>query len=155
MKKITIFSILFFIIDLVVKTIVKNSIELYSSIKIIPNFFNLTYVQNTGAAFSILENNRILFIIVALIAIFFIYSYLNKINCFSKFNIICYSLLIGGIIGNLFDRIVYGYVIDYLSFNIFGYNFPVFNLADSYIVIAVFLILLKEIKEAYGKVSSR
>ena len=51
-------------------------------------------------------------------------------------------MLIGGIIGNLIDRIIYGYVIDYLDFNIFGYNYPVFNLADSMIVISIILLIL-------------
>ena len=60
-------------------------------------------------------------------------------------------MLIGGITGNLLDRIVYGYVIDYLSFKIFNYNFPVFNLADVFIVVSILLILIKGIKEALCK----
>ena len=60
-------------------------------------------------------------------------------------------MLIGGITGNLLDRIVYGYVIDYLSFEIFNYNFPVFNLADVFIVVSILLILIKGIKEALCK----
>ena len=151
MKRITIYSILFFIVDLIIKIVVSTKLKLYDVINIIPNFFSIVFVKNTGAAFSILENNRFLFIIVALISIILIYRYFIKNVSSNRYNICCYSLLLGGIVGNLFDRVVYGYVIDYLSFNIFGYNFPVFNLADSYIVISIILLILKEIKEAVWK----
>ena len=67
----------------------------------------------------------------------------NKLN---KLDYIIYSLLYGGIVGNLFDRIVYGYVIDYLDFYIFNYNFPVFNFADVCIVISVILIIFDSIR---------
>ena len=151
MKKISIFSICFFIVDLLVKILITTNMHLYDKVNIIPNFFSIMYVRNTGAAFSVLENNRILFIIVAIIAVLLIFKYIVNVEM-TKFNILCYSMLLGGIIGNLFDRIVYGYVIDYLSFNIFNFNYPVFNLADSFIVISIILLILKEI---YGKVSSR
>lgn len=59
---------------------------------------------------------------------------------------IIYGILLGGIIGNLIDRIIYGYVIDYLNFNIFGYNFPVFNFADICIVISIFIIIIEILK---------
>lgn len=152
MKKVTIFSIIFFVVDFFVKLIISSNLKLYDTINIIPNFFSIVYVRNTGAAFSILENSRILFIIVAIIAIVLLYKYFIKNVNENKFNILCYSMLTGGILGNLFDRIVYGYVIDYLSFDIFEYKFPVFNLADSYIVISIILLILKEVKESVWKV---
>lgn len=155
MKKILIFSLIFIIIDVVVKVVVSNCIGLYDTIKVIPGFFNLTYVRNTGAAFSIMENNRMLFIIIGLVAIFLIYKFLIKDKYLNKLSIISYSMLLGGIMGNMIDRILYGYVIDYLSFNIFGFNAPIFNLADTFIVVSVILIFINEGVISRGRVSSR
>ena len=125
--------------------------NLYSSITIIPKFFSITYVRNTGAAFSIMENSRILFIIIGLLSIYLIWRYLIKDKKLNNFYITSYSMLIGGIIGNMIDRIIYGYVIDYLSFNIFGYGFPIFNLADSFIVVSIIMLLLYEVGGSHAR----
>ena len=154
MKKICLFSLIFIIVDVVIKIIVSRYITLYDSIVLIPNFFAITYVRNTGAAFSVLENNRILFIVIGLVAIYLVYRFLIKDKSLNKLSIISYSMLLGGIIGNMIDRIVYGYVIDYLSFNIFGYNFPVFNLADTFIVVSVILIIINEGVISRGRINS-
>lgn len=136
-----IFSLILVCLDQIIKHIVELNMKLNSSINIINGFFDLTYVRNNGAAFSILENNRILLITVTIIALIGIFIYLKtkKIN---KLEIVTYSILIGGIIGNLIDRLLYGYVIDYLDFKIFNYNFPIFNLADTLIVIGAFLLII-------------
>jgi signal peptidase II len=115
--------------------------ELFKSIKVINNFFYITYVQNEGAAFGIFKNARWFFIVLAVLAVLSIIRYIVIEKKVYKDEIISYSLLIGGIIGNLIDRIVYGYVIDYADFYIFGYNFPVFNIADACMVIGFILIL--------------
>ena len=154
MKKMCLFSLIFIIVDVVIKIIVSRYITLYDSIVLIPNFFAITYVRNTGAAFSVLENNRILFIVIGLVALYLIYRYLIRDKSLNKLSIISYSMLLGGIIGNMIDRIVYGYVIDYLSFNIFGYNFPVFNLADTFIVVSVILIIINEGVISRGRINS-
>ena len=145
MKKIGIISLVFIIIDLIVKIIVNSNMNVYDSIIIIPNFFSITYVRNIGAAFSIMENSRILFIIIGFVALILIYKYLIMNKILNKYLMISYSMLIGGIIGNMIDRIIYGYVIDYLSFNIFGYNAPIFNLADTFIVVSIIMLLLYEV----------
>ena len=155
MKKIFLFSLIFVLLDFVVKIIINNNIALYDSINIIPNFFSITYVRNTGAAFSIMENNRVLFIIIAIIALILIYKYLIMNKVIDRYLMISYSMLVGGIIGNMIDRIIYGYVIDYLSFNIFGYNFPIFNLADTFIVISIIMLLLYEVGGRDARNSSR
>ena len=121
--------------------IISSKMLVNSSITIIKNFFNITYVKNIGAAFSILSGSRILLIMIALIAIYIIYKLLVKNKNLNKINIINYSLLIGGIIGNLIDRIIRGYVVDYLDFTIFNYNFPIFNIADICIVISCILLI--------------
>ena len=146
MKKLTIYSIVLFVIDLVTKILITNFMRVGDQIKIIPNFFSIMYVRNTGAAFSILENSRFFFIIAGILVLIFIYLFLVRNKTLSMYLIICYSMLIGGIIGNLYDRIVYGYVVDFLSFNIFGYYFPVFNIADSFIVISIILLIINELK---------
>ena len=148
MKRLTIYSMIFLIIDLIVKIIVVNFMKVYDTIKVIPNFFSIMYVRNTGAAFSILEDSRLFFIIITFIALICIYLFFIKDKILRKYQIFCYSMLIGGIIGNFVDRVIYGYVVDYLSFNIFGYNFPVFNLADIFIVVAIILLILNEVRKS-------
>lgn len=124
--------------------------SLYETIGVIPNFFNLTYVINDGAAFSILEGKQLFLIILAIVLFFVIINYIRKDNL-NNYKIMYYSLLISGMIGNLIDRIMYNGVIDFLDFYIFGYNYPIFNLADTFIVISVLLILIEIIrKDFYG-----
>ena len=67
----------------------------------------------------------------------------------NKIESISYGMIIGGIIGNLFDRIIYSYVIDFLDFRIFGYHYPVFNLADSFIVIGIIMMIILTIRKEY------
>lgn len=135
-------TILFFVIDLVSKLVVSNYLILYKNYVLIGGFFNLTYVKNTGAAWSILSGRINLLIIISLIVIIlgFVYAYKNKPK--NKYVKIAYAMILGGSIGNLFDRIVYGYVIDFLDLNLFGYNYPIFNLADSFIVIGVIIYVI-------------
>lgn len=150
-RKIYIISIVCFICDLISKLLV---LKLDKTITIVPKFFYIYLVKNTGAAFSSFEGFTLFFIVIAILVLFYIIKYINK-NNLSLFEEISYSLLIGGILGNLFDRIVYNEVIDFLSFNFFGYSFPVFNLADIFICSGVFLIFICMIKEGKYEVSSR
>lgn len=147
MKKITIFSLLIIILDQIIKFVVIQNMELYSSITIIKNFFNITYVQNIGAAFSILSGNVVFLSLISLIVLVAIYIYLSKKKSFNKIQTIAYSMLIGGIVGNMIDRIFRGFVIDYLDFSILKYNFPVFNFADICIVVSAIILLIFSIKE--------
>ena len=151
MKKLSIFALIFIICDQLIKIVITNTLYPYEYTDIIKNFITITHVHNTGAAFSILSNNVYLLIGISLIALVFIYYYILKKITFNKLNVLIYSLLIGGIIGNLIDRIIHGYVIDYISVKIFNYNFPVFNLADICIVISVLLLFIKTIKEEVCK----
>lgn len=149
-KKVYILSIIFLLIDIFTKQLVKNTLNLYDSIPIIPNFFSITYVINDGAAFSILKGELWFFIILGFVLLFFIFYYLQK----EKLNIyktIYYSLLIAGVLGNLLDRMLYKGVVDFLDFTIFSYNAPIFNLADTFIVISVILIVFESLKEVLKK----
>ena len=149
-KKVYILSIIFLLIDIFTKQLVKNTLNLYDSIPIIPNFFSITYVINDGAAFSILKGELWLFIILGFVLLFFIFYYLQKekLNIYKTFY---YSLLIAGVLGNLLDRMLYKGVIDFLDFTIFSYNVPIFNLADTFIVISVILIVFESLKEVLKK----
>lgn len=152
-KKILILSIILFAIDILIKTLIKTNLELYESIILIPNFFSLTYVINDGAAFSILEGKQLFLSILGIVVLgALIYNiFKEKLN---NYKVIYYSLLISGISGNLFDRIIYKGVIDYFDFKIFNFSAPIFNLADSFIVIGVCLIIIEVIrKEIYGNKS--
>lgn len=147
LKGLGVFSFIVILVDQLSKIVISSKVALGSSFPIVKGFWYITNVHNTGAAFSILEGNKLLFIAVGIIAITLIILYYNSIQDKIEYDVIVHSLLIGGIIGNMLDRIIHGYVIDFLSFNIFGYNFPVFNLADSFIVIAIILLIARVIKE--------
>lgn len=142
-----IISIILLCIDQISKLLVVNLLTKTDSITIIKNFFYLTYINNDGAAFSILVGKRIFLILIAVLVIVMLIRYIKKNNIRNKLELVSISLIIGGSLGNLMDRVVRGYVIDFLDFKIFNYNFPIFNLADTFIVIGVFLLLLKEIRK--------
>lgn len=153
--KIIILSGIFLLIDIIVKLLVANKLVLNESIKIIDNFFYITYVKNTGAAWSILSGRQTFLIIISLIIIFLLIAYLIRKKEYKKIEIIGYSMLISGSIGNLIDRIVYGYVIDYLNFYIFNYNYPIFNIADVCIVIGIILLVIDSWREENGVYNRR
>lgn len=147
MKKIIPISVICLLLDQVSKLFITNNLILNESYTIINNFFNITLVHNDGAAWSILSGNRLLLIIISFIALFIIYFLFIRNKKLTKIETIIYGMLIGGIIGNLIDRILYGYVIDFFDFKIFSYNYPVFNIADCCIVIAAILLIIDVVKE--------
>lgn len=134
-----------FVFDQLIKYYIHKFMELNTSIKVIPNFFNILYVQNKGAAFSILENYSFLIIIISVVFLVVLDQYIKKEKSFNKLSIIALGMIMGGIFGNLMDRIIYHSVIDYLSFTIFNYSFPVFNLADIGITVGVALLIINEL----------
>ncbi len=140
------------ILDQMIKLWIQKSLHLNQQIIIIPHFFAIDFVKNTGAAFSILENNTILISIMSVIFILLLNHYIKKEESFTKLSIVSLGLILGGIFGNLIDRVIHHGVIDYLSFTIIQYNFPIFNLADAAIVIGVLLfsidIIIEKRKES-------
>lgn len=154
-KKPYIIAFFFFIIDLISKQVAQSTLKLHESIEVIKNFFYLTLTKNSGAAWSILKDKKILLLIITMIVLYLIYRHLNK-EKINHLESLIYGIIIGGIIGNLFDRIVYGSVIDFLDFKIFGYNYPIFNLADTFIVVGIILLIIISIrKEHYEKNNSK
>lgn len=155
MKKLAIVSLISIIIDQIIKVIITTNVEFAHSINVINNFFRITYLQNTGAAWSILSGNRIFLIMITLIALGIIYYFFIKNKKLKNYESILYGILLGGILGNLIDRVRFGYVIDYLDFNIFSYHYPVFNFADICIVISIIIIAIISLKEDKNGNNSR
>lgn len=153
-KKSLIIATIILLIDQVLKILINNILSINESIEVIHSFFYITKVYNTGAAWSIFEGSQILLIIIAIIAFFLLLKY-QSVFVENKRNIVAFALIYGGLVGNLIDRVIYGYVIDYLHFFIFDYSFPVFNFADMAIVIGFLLVIIAIIKGEENEVSSR
>ncbi len=134
-------------IDLLLKYLVSTYL---TTVNIIDNFFSLTYVLNDGAAFSLFASRIYLLIFIAIICLFFI-IYELKNNLDDRVLSIGYSLVLAGLLGNFLDRLIDGYIIDYLSFKILGYNYPIFNFADILIVVGIVIVIIKEILKERGK----
>ena len=153
-KKILIISLIGFFLDRLSKIVIVNKLVLNKSIRIIPKFLYITYAKNTGAAWSILSGNRLLLIIISFIALGLFIYYILKDKNITFVESISYGLILSGIIGNLVDRLFYGYVIDFIDVYIFNYDFPIFNIADFLIVIGVILYGLTCIKSGDKNESS-
>ena len=134
-----------FVLDQLIKYYINRFMKINTGVNVIPNFFKIIHIRNHGAAFSILENNTILLIVISVISIVVLDLYIKKEKKFNKLSIISLGMIMGGIFGNLMDRIIYHSVIDYLSFTIFKYNFPIFNLADIGITIGAILLIVNEL----------
>ncbi len=127
------------------------------SMKVLPNIINFIYVKNFGAAWGIFKNNTIFLIIVtilgiALIATFYVVRMVKMGNRVSILFAVSTGMMLGGAVGNLADRLIFGYVRDFINFEFF--NFPVFNFADTFLTIGIILLIIyilffynKEMKE--------
>ena len=131
------------LIDQIIKIVIRHSLNEFQEVKIIKNFFSIIYVQNTGAAFSIMKDATLFLILLSVVFIIFLDKYIRKEESkLTKLDIITYGMIMGGIYGNLIDRIIHRKVTDYLSFDIFNYNFPVFNFAYICIVVGAILMVI-------------
>lgn len=144
-----IIPILIIILDQVTKYLAVVNLEGEPPIVLIDNFLQFNFVRNYGAAFGIMHSQRTFFLIITVIIVFGIIFYIKKYN---NTKIMNYSLLmiIGGAIGNFIDRLRLEYVIDFIDVNFWGfYDFPVFNIADSFIVIGTFLLVILVLTDNY------
>ena len=139
-KKVLIFSILFFLLDQISKVLIDKFLPLGKSYAILERFLYITKAYNDGISFSMLSGKKIIIILISLCVMTFLIFYMKKFKA-SKKNILAFSLVFGGLFGNLLDRIIHGYVIDFIDFYIFNYNYPIFNIADSCICIGIFILL--------------
>lgn len=144
------FVALLFVIDQVTKFIVVQNMYLGEEIEIIKNFFSITYVRNTGAGFSILEGKMTFFYIITIFALIFLIGMLIKGQKEHHLYITSLLMMIGGTLGNFYDRISYQYVNDFLDFTIFGFDFAIFNMADVFLTVGVGLFILEYVLEIKG-----
>lgn len=139
-------SFITLILDQWSKIAIDSSMRLYESITIIP-FFNLTYVRNLGAAFSFLSDaggwQRWFFSAMALTISIILTVWIYRLKKHETLLAVALSLILGGAIGNLIDRLAYGYVIDFLDVYYQNWHWPAFNVADMAICLGVFLMLLE------------
>lgn len=138
--------VLLAVLDQVTKALVLHFIPFQDSIPVIPGFFNLTHVYNTGAAFGMLHDSNLLFILISSVA------FIGLIVTRRQFSGLLmqwgWLLLIAGILGNVTDRLRLGHVVDFLDFQFGSYHWPSFNVADSCICIAAGVFLLSSFQSA-------
>jgi signal peptidase II len=148
----TLYCLLTFAITLPIDQLTKRWIVdhfAYGEVQVvIPEFFNLTHVRNPGGAFSLLANlpqawSQLFFLGTGLLAIGLLVMFLRRLGAEERLAAVAIGAVLGGAIGNLTDRIVYGAVIDFLDFRLWGgYIWPTFNMADSWIVCGVAILML-------------
>jgi len=142
-------TFLVLVIDQGSKQWVANSMELFDSIALLP-IFSITYVHNPGAAFSFLADQggwqRWFFTLIALAASVVFAVWLAKTSKDKQVLSIALALMLSGAVGNLIDRVLFGYVIDFIDFHWAGYTFPAFNIADSSIFIGAALMVLDSMR---------
>ncbi|MFB1037319.1 MAG: signal peptidase II [Sinobacterium sp.] len=142
-------TLIWLIADQVTKQLVVSNFELFQSVNVLP-FFNLTYVQNPGAAFSFLADQdgwqRWFFTVIAAVASIVFGVWLAKTPKNQVLLNIAVALMLSGALGNLIDRVLFGYVIDFLDFYIGNKHWPAFNVADSMIFIGAALMIIDSFK---------
>jgi signal peptidase II len=139
------------VLDQITKYVVEGHIRLHDVIIVIPGFFNLTHVRNKGAAFGILSSlpevwRSAFFIVVTIIAVAAIILLITKTH--ERLPVYAFSLIAGGAVGNVIDRMRYGEVVDFIQWYVKSYYWPSFNVADSAISIGVALLVVEMV---FGK----
>ncbi|MFC4305666.1 signal peptidase II [Cohnella boryungensis] len=139
-----IIAVVVFIVDYVSKKIVSHNVELNTErIPVIGDFFILTHIRNRGAAFGMLQEQRLFFLTITVVVVGGILWYLHRsYRTGTAMLLIALAVILGGAVGNFLDRARYGEVVDFLQFNFGSYTFPIFNLADTAICIGVGLVIL-------------
>lgn len=133
-------SIILIIIDQLTKYLTVQNIDLYEVVDVIPNFVSFTYIQNTGAAFSILEGQMWFFYIVTTVVVAGLIYYMYTEAKQDKLLGFLLSLILAGAIGNFIDRLFLQYVVDMIKLEFI--DFAIFNVADSYLTVGVILLLI-------------
>jgi signal peptidase II len=133
------------------KAWIQNRFDLNESIRVIDGFFNITYVRNTGVAFGIFSSvsspaKSLLLSVFTAFAAIVVVTYSVRSSARNRLLQVALALILGGALGNLYDRLSYGYVVDFLEFYVGAYHWPSFNIADSAISIGVALLALEIIR---------
>ena len=150
MRFILLLSLPLYALDQVTKHWILRSISPYEARPVVPDFFNLVNVTNTGAAFGSFKGNNTFFVAISLVALVVVTVLLVRPRTFDLWRDVSLALLLAGILGNLTDRLLYGHVIDFLLFNLhvrYADPWPAFNVADSCISIAVVLFIIHSFRK--------
>lgn len=129
------------VLDQVSKYLVVQYLPKEAQIKVIPYLFNFTYVENRGAAWGMMANSRWIFIVISSLAVVLLAALLLYFAKSKKLFVASLVLIFAGGIGNMIDRIFNGFVVDFIQFD-FWQSFPVFNVADSYVTIGGFMLII-------------
>lgn len=147
-------SVAVIVLDLGAKALA-SSLLVYGQPVVVLPVFNLTLLHNTGAAFSFLAEHdgwqRWLFAVIAVGASIGLTVWLTRLRAHEKLMAASLALVIGGALGNLYDRVVHGYVVDFLSFHWQNHYFPAFNLADTAITLGAIGMILESLRDARGE----
>ena len=157
MKILLLLTLPFYLLDQITKHLVLRYIDATYPTPVVPNFFYLVHVTNSGAAFGSFANNNGFFIALSCVALLVV-TFLLLRGKPDHWRRVALGLLLAGILGNLTDRILQGHVIDFLLFNLhvpFANPWPAFNVADSCICIAVFCFVIHSFREDRALVNSR
>ncbi len=146
-KKIFLLAIIGIFLDQVTKLLVTGFLNLNQVINVIDGFFSITYVRNTGAAWGMFSNNTLFISIISILFLFILIKYIKELPKIDFLYVVAFGLIIGGIIGNLIDRLLRGYVVDFFRFIILDYNYPVFNVADMLIVIGSIVLIISFVRD--------
>lgn len=138
-------------IDQLTKWIILTTMELGERITVIDGFFEITSHRNSGAAWGILQGQMTLFYIITPIVVIGVVYYMQKYAKDDRLMALAFSFILGGAIGNFIDRILYQEVVDFLDFEFFGYDFPIFNIADSALTVGVVLLIIATIMDERKK----
>ncbi len=140
-------GIVILVLDQLTKQAVRSCLAYGESRPIIGGFFNLVYVRNDGAAWNILSGHGIILILISVAVLVLLFVYRRHFLQEQLSHNVLLGLLIGGIAGNLVDRIRFGWVTDFLDFQFGSYHYPSFNVADSAICIAIGLYILTNLRQ--------
>ena len=144
---IVLISVLSVVIDQITKQVIAHTMTIGESIPVIDGFLFITSHRNAGAAWGIFQGKMLFFYVVTLVIIGVILYWLKTLDLKKeKLLGIALALILGGAIGNFIDRVLYQHVIDFIDVIIFGYDFPIFNVADSSLTIGVVLMGIDTIK---------
>lgn len=135
------------ILDQLTKWLIVKNLQIGESIEIIENFLYITSHRNRGAAWGILQGQMWFFYVITIVVIIGIVIYIQKAVKGKWLMGVSLGLMLGGAIGNFIDRVFRKEVVDFINTYIFGYDFPVFNIADSALVIGVILLMIQMLKE--------
>ncbi len=134
--------------DQITKVLIRGNFALHESLPIIPGFFDLRYIQNTGAAWGMFAGGHLWLALLSVVMLVVILVFRRSFLTDSLIDRVCLGLIVGGIVGNLIDRVRLQYVVDFLDFYLGPHHFPAFNVADSAICVGVGLYIVSQVLTA-------